>query len=191
MEAVANAIAGQGHKRPLVVVEDVTSPGMAERVSGVIEAHFGQLDILINNAGGSRPMDGLGSEAAWEEAMALNFTAGRRLAHAFVPGMRARNFGRIINLTGNDEPSVMNAAVPPNGAVHIWAKALSRQVGGDGVTVNCIPPGRIHSEQIDERLMPGGAAQRNWVEANCPAGYIGEPEDLSVLVTFLCLPKAR
>jgi len=38
--------------------------------------------------------------------------------------------------------------------VHLWAKALSRQVGGDGVTVNCIPPGRIHSEQIDERLMP-------------------------------------
>ena len=64
LEAVANAIAGQGHKRPLVIVEDVTSPGMAERVSGVIEAHFGQLDILINNAGGSRPMDGLGSEAA-------------------------------------------------------------------------------------------------------------------------------
>jgi 3-oxoacyl-[acyl-carrier protein] reductase len=193
LEAVANAIAGQGHERPLVIVEDVTSEGMAARAVAMIEARFGQLDILINNAGGSRPMEasGLGTEAEWEEAMALNFTAGRRLAHAFAPGMRARQFGRIINITGNDEPAAMNAAVPPNGAMHIWAKALSRQVGGDGVTVNCIPPGRIHSEQIDERLMPTEAVQRAWVEANCPAGYIGEPEDLSVLVAFLCSPKAR
>ncbi|MBT4487668.1 MAG: SDR family oxidoreductase [Rhodospirillaceae bacterium] len=191
LEAVANAIAGQGHERPVVIVEDVTTDGMADRVASVIEGRFGQLDILINNAGGSRPMPGLGSEAEWDEAMALNFTAGRRLAHAFVPGMRTRKFGRIINLTGADEPHGMNAAVPPNGAVHIWAKALSREVGGDGVTVNCIPPGRIHSEQIDERLMPTEAVQRAWVEANCPAGYIGEPEDLSVLVAFLSSPKAR
>jgi 3-oxoacyl-[acyl-carrier protein] reductase len=191
LEAVANAIAGQGHQRPLVIVEDVTSDGMAERVRAVVEGRFGQLDILINNAGGSRPMANLGTEAEWEEAMALNFTAGRRLAHAFVAGMRERKFGRIINITGNDEPAAMNAAVPPNGAVHIWAKALSRQVGGDGITVNCIPPGRIHSEQIDERLMPTKAVQDAWVAAHCPAGYIGEPEDLSVLVAFLCSPKAR
>ena len=158
-----------------------------KRAVAKIEARFGQLDILVNNAGGFRPMEAsdLGAEAEWEEAMALNFTAGRRLAHAFVPGMRAREFGRIINITGNDEPAAMNAAM------HIWAKALSRQVGGDGVTVNCIPPGRIHSEQIDVRLMPTEAVQRAWVEANCPAGYIGEPEDLSVLVAFLCSPKAR
>jgi 3-oxoacyl-[acyl-carrier protein] reductase len=191
LEAVANAIAGQGRQRPLVIVEDVTSDGMAERVRGVVEGRFGQLDILINNAGGSRPMADLGTEGEWDEAMALNFTAGRRLAHAFIPGMQARKFGRIINITGNDEPTAMNAAVPPNGAMHIWAKALSRQVGAYGVTVNCIPPGRIHSEQIDDRLMPTKAVQDAWVKANCPAGYIGEPEDLSVLVAFLSSPKAR
>ena len=191
LEAVANAIAGLGHERPMVIVEDVTSDGAAERAAAVIEGRFGHLDILINNAGGSRPMANLGTDAEWEEAMLLNFTAGRRLAQTFVPGMRARKFGRIINITGADEPAGMNAAVPPNGAVHIWAKSLSREVGGDGVTVNCIPPGRIHSEQIDERLMPTEAQQSAWVEANCPAGYIGEPEDLSVLVAFLCSPRAR
>ncbi len=72
LEAVANAIAGQGHQRPLVIVEDITSDGMAERVQAVVEGRFGQLDILINNAGGSRPMADLGTEAEWDEAMALN-----------------------------------------------------------------------------------------------------------------------
>ena len=191
LEAVANAIAGQGFERPMVIVEDVTSDGMAERVEALVTRRYGNLDILINNAGGSRPMPGLGTEAEWDEAMALNFTAARRLTHAFVPGMQTRKFGRIINITGGDEPVSMNAGVPPNGATHIWAKSLSRVVGGDGVTVNCIPPGRIHSEQVAERLMPTEAKQRAWVEANCPAGYIGEPEDLSVLVAFLSSPKAR
>ncbi len=81
--------------------------------------------------------------------------------------------------------------MPPNGAVHIWAKALSRAVGGDGVTVNSIPPGRIHSEQIDTRLLPTAEIQAAWVEANCPAGYIGEAEDLAVMAIFLCSPLAR
>ena len=187
----ADAITAKGYDRPLVITEDITADGMQDRVKTQIETAFGHLDILINNAGGSRPMPGLGTEAEWSEAMLLNFIAGRRLTHAFIPSMRARQFGRIVNITGGDEPSAMNAAVPPNGAVHLWAKALSREVGGDGVTVNSIPPGRIHSEQIDQRLLPSEEAQRAWVAENCPAGYIGEPEDLAVLVAFLCSPRAR
>ena len=136
-------------------------------------------------------MSGLGSEEEWAEGMLLNFTAARRLTHAFVPMMRDQKYGRIINLTGLDEPTGMNAAVPPNGAVQIWAKALSREVGRDGVTVNSIPPGRIHSEQIDERILPGAEAQQAWADEHCPAGYVGEPEDLAVLVVFLSSPRAR
>ena len=191
LETVADEVAATGAARPLIIVQDITADGMAERVRSSVTDHFGRLDILVNNVGGSRPMAGLGTEEEWEEAMLLNFVAARRLTHALVPDMRANGFGRIINLTGADEPSGMNAAVPPNGAVHLWAKALSREVGGDGVTVNSIPPGRIHSEQIDVRLMPGEQVQKTWVEQNCPAGYIGEPEDLAVLVAFLCSPLAR
>src|SRR5690606_22163360 len=132
--------------------------------------------------------DGLGTRQQWDDAMTLNFHAGRELAHACIGDMRSRGFGRIINLTGGDEPVAMNGAVPPNGAVHIWAKALSRVVGRDGVTVNCIPPGRIHSEQIDQKLLPTPALQQQWVDENCPAGYIGEPQDLAVLVAFLASP---
>jgi 3-oxoacyl-[acyl-carrier protein] reductase len=136
-------------------------------------------------------MPGLGTEDEWQASMELNFQAGRRLTHAVVGGMQERKFGRIVNVTGTDEPFGFNAAMPPNGAVHIWAKALSRLVAKDGVTINSIPPGRIHSEQIDTRILPTDEARRAWVEQHCPAGYIGEPEDLANLVLFLCSPKAR
>lgn len=187
----ADEIALLGHERPLVIAADITQRDAAEGIKAEVLDAFGRLDILVNNAGGSRPFDGLGTREQWDEAMALNFYAGRDLAHAFVPVMQAQQFGRIINLTGSDEPVAMNGGVPPNGATHIWAKALSRVVGKDGITVNSIPPGRLHSEQIDQKLLPTEEAQRKWVAENCPVGYIGDPEDLAVLVAFLASPLAR
>jgi 3-oxoacyl-[acyl-carrier protein] reductase len=191
LQALADEIAAGGHGRPLVLADDITDVAAPARLHRQVLDAFGRVDILVNGAGGSRPFDGLGTRQQWDDAMTLNFHAGRELAHACVGGMRARGFGRIVNLTGGDEPVAMNGAVPPNGAVHIWAKALSRVVGRDGVTVNCIPPGRIHSEQIDERLLPTRELQQKWVDENCPAGYIGEPDDLAVLVAFLASPLAR
>ena len=191
LEKTAHEIAATGRERPLIIVEDITADGAADRIKQQAMERFGSLDVLVNNAGGSRPLTGLGTEAEWEEAMLLNYTAGRRLAHAFVPGMRERKFGRVINITGGDEPSIINAANPPNGAAHIWAKALSRTVARDGITVNCVVPGRIHSEQIDQRILPTEDARQAWVAQHCPVGYIGAPDDLGVLVTFLCSPRAR
>ncbi|WP_372617495.1 SDR family NAD(P)-dependent oxidoreductase [Falsiroseomonas sp.] len=176
---------------PLLIVEDFTSQGAAERTRDAVLGRFGRCDILVNNAGGSRPQTDLGSDEVWMEAMEINFHAGRRMAHAIIPSMRANKWGRIVNLTGSDEPHIINAANAPNGAVHIWAKALSRQLGRDGITVNSVPPGRIRSEQIDARILPTEEARRDWAEKEVPVGFIGEPEDLGVLVTFLCSPRAR
>jgi 3-oxoacyl-[acyl-carrier protein] reductase len=176
---------------PLVVVEDFMSPGAAERTRDAVLGRFGRCDILVNNAGGSRPQADLGPDEVWMESMELNFHAGRRMTHAFVPAMQAQKFGRIVNLTGSDEPFNVNAASAPNGAVHIWAKALSRVLGRDGITVNCIPPGRLRSEQIDNRILTSEEARRAWAEKEVPVGYVGEPEDLAVLVAFLCSPRAR
>lgn len=191
LAALADEIAAEGFERPLVLPCDLMDRAAPQALRGSVLGHFGVLDILVNNAGGSRPFEGLGSPAQWEEAMYLNFHAGRELTHAFLEDMKSRRFGRIINVTGADEPVAINGAVPPNGAVHIWAKALSRAVAPFGITVNSIPPGRIHSEQVDQRLLPTPEAQAKWVAENCPAGYIGEPEDLAVLVAFLSSPRAR
>lgn len=191
LESLADEIEATGAPRPLPVVCDITRRDAPQLIRQQVMDRFGRLDILINNAGGSRPFDGLGTLEQWEDAMYLNFHAGRELAHAFVGDMQARGFGRIVNLTGGDEPVAINGGVPPNGATHIWAKALSRTAGKDGVTVNSIAPGRLHSEQIDRKLLPTAEAQAQWVAQNCPVGYIGEPDDLAVVVTFLCSPLAR
>lgn len=176
---------------PLILEQDFRAPDAGARARGAILGRFGRCDILVNNAGSSRPQTDLGSEEVWQEAMDINFHAGRRMAHALIPAMQAQKFGRIINITGQDEPHNINAANAPNGAVHIWAKALSRTLGRDGITVNSIPPGRIHSEQIDNRILPTEEARRHWAETQVPVGYIGEAEDLAVLVAFLASPRAR
>ncbi len=80
LKAVVSAVAGQGHERPMMIFEDVMADGVTDRVAKLVEGRFGHLDILINNAGGSHPMPGLGADAEWEEAMLLNFNAGRRFA---------------------------------------------------------------------------------------------------------------
>jgi 3-oxoacyl-[acyl-carrier protein] reductase len=74
----------------------------------------------------------------------------------------------------------------------IWLDIQSRvEVSVVAITVNSIAPGRIHSEQVDQKLLPTPEAQQAWVAANVPAGYIGEPQDLGALVCFLVSPLAR
>ena len=123
---LASEIESRGYLRPLVLSSDITDRQAPQKVLAHVFAKLGHIDILINNAGGSRPFDGLGTLAQWEDAMYLNFHAAREMSHVFLDGMKERGFGRIVNITGGDEPVAMNGGVPPNGATHIWAKALSR-----------------------------------------------------------------
>ena len=127
--------------------------------------------------------------AQWQEAMTLNFTRQRQLAHKLLDQMMARKWGRIINLTGKSEPEGLNGASAAKAAMHSWAKGLSREVGKHGITVNCIPPGRILSEQILRNYTP---EYRKWQsEHEMPVGEYGQPEDIANLVCFLASPKAR
>src|SRR5215469_4830449 len=149
------------------------------------------LDTLVAeaNAGGSRPLPVDAPDSAWDEAITLNFTSYRKVAHALLPQMIERRWGRIINITGKSEPEGLNAAFAAKAAVHAWAKGLSREIGEHGITVNCIPPGRIMSEQI-RRNYPEDYRER-FAEEEIPVGFWGEPEDLASLAVFLASPKAR
>jgi 3-oxoacyl-[acyl-carrier protein] reductase len=192
LQDTADELAKATGRRPLILAEDITDRDAPRRIKAAILETFGRLDILINNAGGSRPIKaGLGTPEEWEEGMRLNFDAGRNLAHTFIESMQAQKFGRIINLTGTQEPLGFNAAIPPNGAVTIWSKLLSGVVAKDGVTVNCISPGIVHSEQIDERVFPSLKEQEDYAGKQIPVGYIGEAEDVALMAVFLCSPRAR
>ena len=83
-----------------------------------------------------------------------------------------------------------SAALAACAAVHAWAKGLSRDLATDGITVNCVPPGRIDSEQIRERLHPDPSAKQTFIEQHIPMGRFGEPEELASLVAYLSSPLA-
>jgi len=170
---------------------DVSSPDAVRRLVDGVVARFGGLDILVNNAGSSRPVKWNATEEQWREGVALNFDNVRRLTNAFIPTMRAQRWGRIINVTGANEPPGVNIASVAKAALHNWAKGLSRELAPDGITVNCVPPGRINSEQIQERLHPTPESRQAFIDANIPLGYFGEPEDMAYLIAFLASPLAR
>jgi len=171
------------------VTQDIMAEDAGKKLAAAAIAALGHVDILVNNAGGSRPLPVDAPDSAWDEAMALNFTRYRQVTHALLPQMIERKWGRIINITGKSEPEGLNAAFAAKAAVHAWAKGLSREIGEHGITVNCIPPGRIMSEQI-RRNYPEDY-RKHFAEEEIPVGYWGEPEDLAALVVFLASPVAR
>jgi 3-oxoacyl-[acyl-carrier protein] reductase len=188
LETLAGEIAAAGGARPVPIVEDLMADGAPERIAVAALQGLGAVDVLVNNAGGSRPFKMEASEQQWEEALTLNFTRQRQLAHRLLDQMVARKWGRIINITGKSEPEGINGAFCAKAAVHSWAKGLSREVGKHGITVNCIPPGRIHSEQIRRNYTP---EYRQWqADHEIPVGRYGEPEDIANLVCFLVSPLA-
>ena len=174
----------------LVVIEqDLLSENSVARIVDEALGGLGSVEILVNNAGGSRRFSLESNDAQWDEAITLNFTRQRQLAHRLLPQMISRKWGRIINITGKSEPEGLNGAFAAKAAMHSWAKGLSREVGKHGITVNCVPPGRIISEQILRNYSPEFRKKES--EEDIPVGEYGQPEDLANLVAFLASPLAR
>jgi 3-oxoacyl-[acyl-carrier protein] reductase len=189
LEEVAEEIAARGGPRPAVIAADLMHQDAPASVAAAALDALGSVEILINNAGGSRPFTLEATEAQWEEAITLNFTRPRQLTQRLLPQMIARGWGRIINITGKSEPEGINGAFCAKAAMHSWAKGLSREVGKHGITVNSIPPGRIMSEQILRNYSPEYRAWQSQHEI--PVGEYGQPEDIGNLVCFLASPLAR
>jgi 3-oxoacyl-[acyl-carrier protein] reductase len=175
--------------RLVIIEQDFLAPEAPERIAQAALAGLGQVDILVNNAGGSRRFTLESSDEQWEEALTLNFRRHRQLTHRLLDQMMARKWGRIINITGKSEPEGLNGAFAAKAAVHSWAKGLSREVGKHGITVNCVPPGRIISEQILRNYPPEFRERES--REDIPVGEYGQPEDLANLVCFLASPRAR
>jgi 3-oxoacyl-[acyl-carrier protein] reductase len=189
LDELASDIAAARRPPPALIVQDVMAADAAARIRDAAIAALGTVEILVNCAGGSRPLPIDAGDERWEEAMTLNFTRLRQLTQALLPGMIERRWGRIINITGKSEPDRINAAFAAKAAVHSWAKGLSREIGRHGITVNSIAPGRIISEQI-LRNYPEEERRRFSAE-EIPVGEYGQPADLACLAVFLASPVAR
>lgn len=188
LEETARQVEAAGGPEPALITADFIDEDAAKTIAETATAVLGSVEILINNAGGSRPFDLDASEDDWHEAMTLNFTRHRQLTRLLLDPMIAAGWGRIVYITGKSEPTGINGAFAAKAAVHAWAKGLSRVVGQHGITVNCIPPGQILSDQIRRNYSPEVQAQMSADEI--PAGRFGEPADIAHLVAFLCSPLA-
>ena len=189
LAALADEIGAETGTVPLTVCADLMQAHAAEALRAFVHDACGGLDILINNAGLSSRPEPIATDEVWNAGFDLKFTTVRRLTNALLPQMRSQGWGRIVNVTGILEPMATSAALTACAAVHAWAKGLSRDLAPEGITVNCVPPGRIDSEQI-RRNYADQDMKRHFIEQHIPKGRFGRAEELADLVAFLCSPRA-
>lgn len=182
-------IDARGAKVTAMILADLAKADGLARACAEAQA-AGPFDVLINNAGGSRPKPEEADQEYWDEAFALNFTAARVLTEALVPGMLTRGAGRIVNLSGATSGKTINAALPAKAALMSWSRALAAVLAPRGLTVNCVAPGRIATPQIMNRVHPTEESRAAEIDRNIPMGRFGEPQELAALVVFLASSRA-
>jgi 3-oxoacyl-[acyl-carrier protein] reductase len=177
---------GQGRGAVL----DVTDAAASEAfIDGVVK-EFGGLNVLVNNAGITKDQLAMRmKDDEFDAVIDTNLRAVFRLSRAVLrPMMKARG-GRIINITSvvasSGNPGQANYAAAKAGVAGM-TRALAREIGSRGITVNCIAPGFIDTDMT--KVLP--EAQRAALTAQIPLGRLGSPEDIAHAVAFLASPQA-
>lgn len=174
---------------------DVTDEDQARRWLEETRSRFGDVDILVNNVGGSRPGGDLAASGGdWRGGFDLNFFSALGLCRLAAPSMRERKRGCVINVAsiyGREwgGPMTYNAA---KAALISLSKEMARELAPHGIRVNSVAPGSI--------LFPGGSWDRRrkedpegiaaFVEREIPAGRFGTPEEVADVVVFLASERA-
>jgi 3-oxoacyl-[acyl-carrier protein] reductase len=164
---------------------NVNDPVAIEQVLGGIEAKFGAVAILVNNAGITR--DNLllrMKDSEWDEIMDTNLKSVFRMTKLVIRPMMKARFGRIINITsvvgsmGN--PGQANYAAAKAGIAG-FSKSLARELGSRNITVNCVAPGFIDTDMT--RGLPEEA--KTALLAHVPLARFGQPQEVAAAVVFL------
>jgi 3-oxoacyl-[acyl-carrier protein] reductase len=179
-----------GHGGCIGACLNVNDAGAAEAlIDGIVMEHGG-LQVLVNNAGITRDMLAMRlKDEDWDAVLDTNLKAVFRMSRAVMRTMMKQRYGRIVNIT-----SVVGAAGNAGQANYAAAKAgvagmtraLARELGSRGVTVNCVAPGFIETD------MTAGLPeeQQKQLLGQIPLGHLGKPADIAHAVAFLASPQA-
>ncbi len=197
----AAAIAEQSNAHVLAVPADVTVIDDIKRVVESGNERFGHIDILVTNAGG--PPAGRFEQLTreqWDDAIRLTLMSAVELTRQVLPGMKARRWGRILNITSIAVKQPVENLLLSNSlraGLTGFARTLANEVAADGITVNNILPGYTRTERLDELAQMMAEKQgissdqfRGKWEAEIPLGRLGEPREFAALVTFLASERA-
>jgi 3-oxoacyl-[acyl-carrier protein] reductase len=183
-----NGAGGEAHGWTL----DVSDAERGQTVVREVIAHFGTLQILINNAGISRgaPIDADDYEDSWERTLEVNLSGQVRLIRAALPELMRDGAGRIVNIASTEGLGATAMISPYTAAKHGvigLTRALAVELGARGVTVNCICPGPIRTgmtEAIPEE------AKTKFARRRVPLRRYGEPEEVAHATLSLVLPAS-
>jgi 3-oxoacyl-[acyl-carrier protein] reductase len=173
-----------------VAVGDVgRADAVREMAAATLEA-LGTVHVLVNNAA-IRPYKPFleMSDEDWHRVIDVDLHGAYYTARAFLPGMVAAGFGRIVNFAGMNAIHGYRGRAPVSVAKHgLWGltKSLAKEFGPHGVSVNCISPGPIRTEHPDD---PEMARHIESQVARIPLGRLGEPSEIAALCGFLASPE--
>lgn len=174
----------------LTVVGDLTRQEDVHRILAEMADRVGDVDVLVNNAGGFlRPGTTLDTpQHEWQEQLALNLTAPFAMTQAVLPGMLARGWGRIVTIGSvvGRAPALGNAAayVAAKAGVVGWTRQLALEVAGTGVTANVVNPGTIATEHLGDYLRATDAQTAD-LAADIPMGRLGDSSEVAAAVRYL------
>jgi 3-oxoacyl-[acyl-carrier protein] reductase len=174
----------------------VADTGDLERLGDLpaeVERELGPVEILVTNTGGPPGGGALENDAAqWQDAYTTLVLAPRALADAVVPGMRARGWGRIVNVGSSStrEPIAgLNLSSVHRAAAVAFFKTLAGELAADGITVNTVATGMFATDRVADFRGSIEAAQET-ARQSVPAGRLGDPGEFGDLVAFLCSERA-
>lgn len=201
LQAAADEIRATTGAEVLAMRADMARPADIQALAQAALDHFGQVDIVVNNAGGPPGGPALDvTEEQWAHGLDLNLMSVIRLSQAVIPGMRERQWGRIINIISTSVKEPFNNLVLSNvtrTGVVAYAKTLASELGPDNVLVNNVCPGSIWTARSQKSVV--GFAERHGItfdealerfNQTIPLRRQGAPEELANLVVFLASDRA-